>query len=262
VGVGGSDEMKTLAKILGAFALALIQAVAQNPDQPVNTPTHLDRIESSGDSDTIRGFPIHEVNPSYPGKARKKDAQGKIVLRATIAADGSLKDVSVQSGDSSLTAAAVDAVRGWRYIPDMRDGSPIESQTTVTLEYDLRKRASRPENPPPGVPTAPSEDLLTEFATGKLCRVGGAVKAPKSIYTPDPEYSEAARQAKFQGTDILGLVVGPDGLPRDVWIVRGLGEGLDEKSIETVEKWRFEPATKDGEPVAVPLNIEISFRLY
>jgi protein TonB len=97
---------------------------------------------------------------------------------------------------------------------------------------------------------------------GGAFRVGGGVSAPKAIYSPDPEYSEEARKAKYQGTCVLWLVVGPDGKPRDIRVQRTLGLGLDEKAIEAVKTWRFEPALKDGKPVAVQINVEVSFRLY
>ena len=97
---------------------------------------------------------------------------------------------------------------------------------------------------------------------GGAFRVGGGVSAPKVIYQPDPEYSEEARKAKFSGTCVLWLVVGPDGKPRDIRVSRTLGLGLDEKAIEAVKSWRFEPAMKDGKPVSVMINVEVSFRLY
>ena len=97
---------------------------------------------------------------------------------------------------------------------------------------------------------------------GGIFRVGGGVSAPRGVYTPDPEYSEEARKAKYQGTCVLWLIVGPDGKPRDIRVARNLGMGLDEKAIEAVKNWRFEPAMKDGKPVAVQINVEVSFRLY
>jgi periplasmic protein TonB len=97
---------------------------------------------------------------------------------------------------------------------------------------------------------------------GGVFRVGGGVSAPKATYAPDPEYSEEARKAKYQGTCVLWLVVGPDGRPRDIKVARTLGLGLDEKAIEAVKTWKFEPAMKDGKPVAVQINVEVSFRLY
>jgi len=97
---------------------------------------------------------------------------------------------------------------------------------------------------------------------GGVFKVGGGVSAPKVIYQPDPEYSEEARKAKFQGTCVLWLIVGPDGKPRDVQVRRTLGLGLDEKAMEAVRNWRFEPAYKDGKPVAAQISVEVSFRLY
>jgi len=97
---------------------------------------------------------------------------------------------------------------------------------------------------------------------GGVFRVGGGVSAPRVTYQPDPEYSEEARKAKYQGTCVLWLVVGPDGRPRDIRVARSLGLGLDEKAIEAVKTWKFEPAMKDGKPVAVQINVEVSFRLY
>lgn len=97
---------------------------------------------------------------------------------------------------------------------------------------------------------------------GGVFKVGGGVQAPRAIDTPDPEYSEEARKAKFQGTVVLWLIVDQSGLPHDIRVSRSLGMGLDQKAIEAVRKWRFEPATKDGRPVAVQINVEVNFRLY
>ncbi len=97
---------------------------------------------------------------------------------------------------------------------------------------------------------------------GGVFRVGGGVSAPRALDTPDPEYSEEARKAKYQGTCVLWLIVGPDGKPRDIKVARALGMGLDQKAIEAVRNWKFEPAMKDGKPVAVQINVEVNFRLY
>jgi TonB family protein len=99
-------------------------------------------------------------------------------------------------------------------------------------------------------------------AGGGAYRIGGGVSAPRAIYAPDPEYSEEARKAKYQGTVLLWIVVGPDGRVHDVKVQRTLGLGLDEKAMEAVKTWKFEPARKDGQAVAVQMNVEVSFRLY
>jgi periplasmic protein TonB len=97
---------------------------------------------------------------------------------------------------------------------------------------------------------------------GGIFHVGGGVSAPRPIYSPDPEYSEEARKAKYQGVVVLAVIIGPDGRPRDIHLTRSLGLGLDEKAIEAVKTWRFEPAKKDNQAVSVAVNIEVSFNLY
>ncbi len=96
---------------------------------------------------------------------------------------------------------------------------------------------------------------------GGAYRIGGGVSAPGVLYRVEPEYSEEARKAKFQGTVVIALVVDEKGNPRDMRVVRPLGLGLDQKAIEAVEKWRFRPGMKDGKPVPVQATIEVNFRL-
>jgi len=97
---------------------------------------------------------------------------------------------------------------------------------------------------------------------GGAYRVGGGVSAPKALYQPDPEYSEEARKAKYQGTVLLWVIVGPDGKAHEVRVQRSLGMGLDEKAMEAVKLWKFEPAKLNGSPVAVQVNVEVNFHLY
>ena len=96
---------------------------------------------------------------------------------------------------------------------------------------------------------------------GGAYRIGGGVSAPTVISKVEPEYSEEARKAKFQGTVILYVVVDEHGNPRDLKVIRPLGLGLDQKAIEAVEKWKFSPGKKDGKAVAVQATIEVNFRL-
>lgn len=91
---------------------------------------------------------------------------------------------------------------------------------------------------------------------------GSEVKQPRPISTPDPVYSEQARQAGFQGTLVLRMIIDKDGHPRDVRIARPLGLGLDDKAVEAVQGWQFKPAEREGEPVAVQMDVEVTFRLF
>jgi len=96
---------------------------------------------------------------------------------------------------------------------------------------------------------------------GGVFRVGGGVTAPTLLSKVEPEYSEEARKAKYQGTVVLYIEVTPDGKAGNIRVQRSLGLGLDEKAIEAVKKWRFSPGKKNGQPVTVAATIEVNFRL-
>jgi protein TonB len=96
---------------------------------------------------------------------------------------------------------------------------------------------------------------------GGTFKVGGGVTAPLLISKVEPEYSEEARKAKYQGTVLLYIEVNPSGQAVNVRVVRSLGLGLDEKAMDAVKKWKFKPGYKDGRPVTVQATIEVNFRL-
>jgi TonB family protein len=118
----------------------------------------------------------------------------------------------------------------------------------VTLLISLVQSLGTPPPAPPALPPG-------------VYRIGGGVSAPIPVVKPEPEYSEEARKAKWQGAVMLQLVIDANGVPLDIKIVRSLGLGLDQKAIEAVQKWRFKPGLKDGNPVPVSANIEVNFRL-
>jgi periplasmic protein TonB len=90
----------------------------------------------------------------------------------------------------------------------------------------------------------------------------GGVGYPSCLYCPEPQYSEDARKAKFQGIVVLQVIIQPDGHATNIQVVKGAGLGLDEKAIEAVRTWRFKPAIgPSGTPVATITPIEVNFRL-
>lgn len=95
-----------------------------------------------------------------------------------------------------------------------------------------------------------------------IFHVGDGVKAPKAMSTPEPEFSEAARYEKYQGVVVLYVVVGKDGTVTKVQVVRPLGLGLDEQAANKIKSWRFNPGTRNDQPVDIEMNIEVSFNLY
>lgn len=105
----------------------------------------------------------------------------------------------------------------------------------------------------------PSDGI--RVAANGITRVGNGVSPPVPIFTPDPDYSEEARAAGYDGTVTMIVIVGSDGKVHNARISRALGKGLDEKAIEKVKTWRFKSATRCGEPVAVEVRVEVEFHL-
>lgn len=91
--------------------------------------------------------------------------------------------------------------------------------------------------------------------------VGGGVIRPVLVYRVEPEYSEEARKAHYEGVVILEAVIRKDGIVDAINIVRKVGLGLDQNAIDAVKKWRFKPATKNGTPVDSSIRFEVSFNL-
>jgi TonB family protein len=130
--------------------------------------------------------------------------------------------------------------------PD-KDAPPPPSEQSKSQEPGLNLPAER--SPPVFKPCGPKNKPHCPTA-------------PQPIASPQPDYSKEARKKKIQGQVVLWLIVGPNGVPRDFRVVRSLGYGLDEEAVKAVQKWRFIPSKLDGRPVAVQINVEVTFRLW
>jgi TonB family protein len=104
-------------------------------------------------------------------------------------------------------------------------------------------------------PGAPAGGTATQ-------RSSATETGPKAVYAPQVEYTEEARRAKHQGVCVVSLVVGVDGKASNVQVIKKLGMGLDEKAIETVQRWKFEPGTRNGHPVPSHLTLNLKFELF
>ena len=135
--------------------------------------------------------------------------------------------------------------------PTPDEPEPIRLEEDIEPEIDLPDTDlifGVPDAPPPPEPTGP-------------IRVGGDVKPPKKLQAPNPQYTEIARKARIQGVVIVEAIIDKTGNVTNVKILKGLPMGLDQAAADAVARWRFEPATLNGKPVAVIYNLTVNFRL-
>jgi TonB family protein len=151
----------------------------------------------------------------------------------------------------------------------MTNQTNLKTRITRLLDYSLARTTSRTNLLRTAIGFA---ILFTAIGTlslqkssaqsaDQVYKVGGDVTMPRVVYKVDPDYTEEARSAKIAGAVLLSLIVGADGQARDINIVKSLDPGLDRNAVEVLQQWRFAPATRQGEPVAVRATIEINFRL-
>jgi TonB family protein len=136
----------------------------------------------------------------------------------------------------------------------------LEDQGRDDEAKALATPSPRPAPIPRAAPVPRTERTSTDSQTGAY-RVGGEVTKPSVILKVDPQYSEEARAAKLSASVLVQLVVGADGNPTNMKIVKRAGFGLDDCAVSTIAKWKFKPGEKDGKPVAVFATVEVNFRL-
>jgi protein TonB len=106
------------------------QVTVVHPDVPKSI-----RVSSA----VIEGRLIYKSIPQYPIIAKSAGVQGTVVLQATISKSGTIENLRVVSGSPMLQAAAIDAVKTWRYRPYLLNQQPVEVDTTVNVVFSLQR---------------------------------------------------------------------------------------------------------------------------
>jgi TonB family protein len=131
-------------------------------------------------------------------------------------------------------------------------GTPESRAPSQSANPDTRNAPCQPQRVSPSVP----------FDTCKYLPIGPGIRPPRGSSIVDPKYTDAARKAKINGSVIVAVAINEEGGVDDVKIVHPLGYGLDQNAMAAARQNKFTPATKDGKPVAVQLNMEMTFKLY
>jgi TonB family protein len=207
--------------------------------------------------------PEHEVLPKYPKDALGNGVDTTIALRVVVNAEGQTEEIIGPSGTNEFARISIEAVRKWRFRPAVVDGKRVETFYRVYIHFNSVLQEVIPrldiESPQPHAPT-PADQDATDIPIYKPGDPG--VIQPKAIYTPDPEFTENARKKNEAGDVIFSFIVGVDGRPHNLQLECSTVPDLNVQAAETIKLWRFEPGTKDGQPVAVRMDVSTSFRLY
>jgi TonB family protein len=208
--------------------------------------------------------PKNMVQPKYPKDALRAGTDTVVDLRAVVTPEG--KTAQLTGPPNEFGRAAINAVRKWHFYPAIVKNRPVETTFTVHVHFNsvlrqtvtsFKVESPRPEKPPSAVAQAIAGSSGRVFS-----RYDPGVVPPKQIYMFDPEYTEEARRAEESGSVILSFVVDADGRQRDISVACSSVPDLNQSAIDALKLWKFAPGIKNGEPVSVRMDVEMSFHSY
>lgn len=232
----------------------------------------LDDIHTIGPHLVIAGrrLLVTRLTPEFAlTPARKRSAEGKDLGPAVLKID-------VDFGMNAPSAAEADAVISKIFLteqdsladlvpeywkPCVPEGLAGRNKSCNFSEKVLAIPGVMPPQNGSGTVGA-SGDQSQSAQLGKMVRLENGMIPPRTISSPEPEFSEGARGVKYQGVATLALVVNTEGKPIKVRVVTPLGAGLDAKAVHAVESWKFEPARRNNQPVAMDIMVGVDFHLY
>ncbi|HEY4381226.1 MAG TPA: energy transducer TonB [Acidobacteriaceae bacterium] len=168
---------------------------------------------------------LHAANPQFSEQARKEKFGGVVLVTLIVDANGQPQNVHVLRGvGMGLDEKAVEAVKQYSFRPATEGGKPVPVQLNVEVNFQV------------------------------------LFNPPKVLHSAPLQLSPQARQAKASGTIVLGLTVDTHGYPQNVHVLRGVGMAMDERAVEAIRQYRFQPFLDgNGQPVAKGTSIELKF---
>jgi TonB family protein len=141
-------------------------------------------------------------------------------------------------------------------------GGSLKSRIAAILDSTRRRvRTGRWEKATIVMVSASLALALIACQNTHIYTIAEVTTPPRVKSKVEPRYTEEARSAKIQGKVVLSLVVKTDGRADRIQVVQSLDKGLDRSAVESIGKWSFDPALKDGKPVPVTARIEVNFKL-
>lgn len=211
------------------------------PPDTFSVPEGAEQVDWCDGENPAQRLPLKGSLPIDPQTFQNTD-----ILDAFVHADGTATRLEIiASGGPAADAGLRKIANLLRFTPATCGGKPVNSEMPVIIgELDTASAA---------------------LANGTDVHLAGkdGYSRPVCVRCPQPQYADAAFHAKVQGSMLLSAVIMPDGQAHNVYVLKELGHGLDQKAVDAVLHWQFKPATgPDGKPAAVRMLIEIDFHLY
>ena len=227
------------------FALAITGAWAQITPQQLWVQKTVPQPDKDGvyplGNGVVAPSLIHAVPAVYPANPDLVGLKRVCMLDVVVEADGTSARINVlgNSCSSPFDEAAINAVRHSQFEPGKLNGNLVPVRIPVCVSFLGGEE-----------PAIPKQFPLAGF------------KYPVPLSQVEAEYSHEARSAKLEGFVLVSVLITEDGLSTNAQVIRPLGEGLDEKALQAVSKWRFRPAVMDGIPAPCHITVMVDFRLH
>jgi TonB family protein len=184
-------------------------------------------------------------------------------------------DVTVHTRDHDFYAIAHGSAIAYADVAAIDITAPIAHQLDVSTPADDSSIIEPPEIPPPAVaetreppPLAPApepaperEPVRTQASGGVYSSVPPGGTQPEELSRSIPNYPSAARRAGVQGAVVVRGIVRKNGRIDQVEVIKDLPYGLGDEARRAVSRWRFRPATYQGQPIDVYYTVTVNFRL-
>jgi TonB family protein len=228
-------------------AITLSRQIHQGPDQ--------DGVYYSGPEVAAPRI-VRTVYVQYPNDVYSKDVQGMTVMAMVIDVKGIPANVQVlHSHGDVFDEAARAALRHTAFDPGRLGDKPVPVWIDVRVVFYADRSQTVPQVLITERDLAPPAESLLEDKHHKPL----SYTPPYPIHTVDADFTDPFAKHPFVQVAIVEVLVGEDGLPKEVHLRRGLGFGLDEKATAAVKRYRFMPATKKGKAVEASRNVMVNF---
>lgn len=261
-GPDGSPVTSTLEEKVARNALGQVYREVRRPnrnpapDQPATILTGITIVDPVARTSTFCAAASHLCNAA----PLREDTQA------------SRNPTSQSLGDDVIDGIAVSGTRESFSFPSSQPGVPASSvssdawysselKCTLALTVDDSRQGKRTDRLAI-LDRAEPDPALFSLPAGYSMDTTIRPTPPKVIKQVAPEFSEEARRKKIGGNILVSLVVDESGNPTSIRVVRGIGYGLDQKAVEAVEGYRFQPATKSGVPVKAELLVSVNFQIF